>query len=160
MRAGARAGGGAGALRVHPPSDMIGWEGTTARVCPPANPIHEARHVNPSDCIFCRIAAGEIPAAVVYRDEHVLAFRDIDPQAPMHVLVVPRRHIPSLELAADADRELLGRLLQGASAAARAEGYAESGYRAVLNVGADGGQLVPHVHVHVLGGRQLGWPPG
>lgn len=116
--------------------------------------------MNPSDCIFCRIAAGEIPAQVVYQDEHVVAFRDIDPQAPMHVLVIPRSHVASLESAADADRELLGRMLLGASAAARAEGYAESGYRAVLNVGADGGQLVPHVHVHVLGGRGLGWPPG
>jgi histidine triad (HIT) family protein len=116
--------------------------------------------VNPPECIFCRIASGEIPAAVVYQDEHVLAFRDIDPQAPMHLLVIPRRHIPSLELAVDADREILGRLLLGASAAARAEGCAESGYRAVLNVGADGGQLVPHVHVHILGGRGLGWPPG
>lgn len=116
--------------------------------------------MNPPDCIFCRIAAGEIPAKVVHEDEHVLAFRDIDPQAPMHVLVIPRRHVPSLEMATDADGELMGRLLLGASLAARAEGYAESGYRAVLNVGSDGGQLVPHVHVHVLGGRELGWPPG
>lgn len=116
--------------------------------------------MNPPDCIFCRIAAGEIPAKVVYQDEHVVAFRDIDPQAPVHVLVVPRLHVPSLELAVDADCELLGHLLLGARAAARGEGCAGSGYRAVLNVGADGGQLVPHVHVHVLGGRGLGWPPG
>lgn len=112
------------------------------------------------DCVFCRIAAGQIPATVVYQDEHVLSFRDIDPRAPLHVLVIPRRHIASLELASDADRDLLGRLLLGASAAARAEGFAATGYRAVLNVGSDGGQLVPHVHVHVLGGRGLGWPPG
>lgn len=112
------------------------------------------------DCIFCRIASGSIPATVVHQDEHVLAFRDIDPKAPMHVLVVPRRHLASLELASEADRDILGRLLLGASAAARAEGFSATGYRAVLNVGADGGQLVPHVHVHVLGGRALGWPPG
>jgi histidine triad (HIT) family protein len=147
-------------LRVPPPSDKIGWEGTTARAWPPADPNAEDPSVNPSDCIFCRIASGEIPATVVYRDEHVVAFRDIDPQAPKHVLVIPLRHIPSLELAVEADRETLGRMLLGVSAAARAEGVAESGYRAVLNVGADGGQLVPHVHVHVLGGRGLGWPPG
>jgi len=116
--------------------------------------------VTSPDCIFCRIAAGQIPATVVYQDEHVLSFRDIDPQAPMHVLVIPRRHVASLELASEADRYLLGSLLLGASAAARAEGFAQTGYRAVLNVGVDGGQAVPHVHVHVLGGRGLGWPPG
>jgi len=102
------------ALRVPPPSDKIGWEGSTACAWHAPDPNAEDPSVNPSDCIFCRIASGEIPATVVYRDEHVVAFRDIDPQAPMHVLVIPVRHIPSLELAADADREILGRILLGA----------------------------------------------
>lgn len=113
-----------------------------------------------SDCIFCRIASGEIPAAVVHRDEHVVAFRDLHPQAPVHVLVIPREHVASLDAATDEHGALLGRLYLAARDVARAEGIAEDGYRTVLNVGADGGQTVHHVHVHVLGGRSLGWPPG
>lgn len=113
-----------------------------------------------SDCIFCRIASGDIPATVVHRDEHVVAFRDLHPQAPVHVLVIPREHVASLDAAADGHSALLGRLFLAARDVARAEGIAEDGYRTVLNVGADGGQTVHHLHVHVLGGRSLGWPPG
>jgi histidine triad (HIT) family protein len=112
------------------------------------------------DCLFCRIIAGQIPATVVRQDERTLAFRDIGPQAPVHVLVVPREHIASLEATGDDHRDLLGALLLAARDVARQEGLAEDGYRTVLNVGADGGQTVPHLHVHVLGGRALRWPPG
>jgi histidine triad (HIT) family protein len=113
-----------------------------------------------TDCMFCRIVAGEIPAEVVRSDEHTVAFRDIGPQAPVHVLVVPREHVSSLETVGAEQGDLLGALLLAARAVARQEGLAEDGYRAVLNVGADGGQTVPHLHVHVLGGRSLRWPPG
>ena len=113
-----------------------------------------------SDCLFCRIASGGIPANGYYQDDHLVAFRDINPQAPVHFLVIPRQHLPSLDGAGDAHRELLGRMLLAARDLARADGIAEDGYRAVLNVGADGGQTVHHIHLHVLGGRGLGWPPG
>ena len=116
--------------------------------------------MSPSDCLFCRIASGGIPANVVYQDDHLVAFRDINPQAPVHVLVIPRQHLPSLDAAEDAHRELLGRMLLAARDLARADGIAEDGYRAVLNVGGDGGQTVAHLHLHLLGGRGLGWPPG
>jgi len=116
--------------------------------------------VTPSDCLFCRIAAGEIPANVIHQDEHVVAFRDINPQAPVHFLVIPREHVASLDAADDAHQGLLGRVLLAARDLARADGIAEDGYRAVLNIGADGGQTVHHLHLHVLGGRGLGWPPG
>ena len=113
-----------------------------------------------SDCLFCRIAAGQIPATVVYEDEHLVAFRDISPKAPTHILVIPREHVTSLEGAADHHGELLGRVLLAARDLARSEGIAEDGYRTVLNTGADGGQTVHHLHLHLLGGRGLGWPPG
>lgn len=113
-----------------------------------------------NDCLFCRIAGGEIPAAVVHQDEHLVAFRDINPQAPVHVLLIPREHVSSLDAAGPEHAALLGHLLLTARALARAEGIAEDGYRAVLNVGADGGQTVHHLHLHLLGGRGLGWPPG
>ncbi len=111
------------------------------------------------ECLFCRIVAGEIPATLVHEGDDVLAFRDIDPKAPTHVLVIPRRHIASLDHVGDGDRDLLGRLLLVARDVARAEGL-EGGWRVVANVGPDGGQSVDHLHVHVLGGRSLGWPPG
>ena len=110
------------------------------------------------NCLFCRIARKEIPATIVFEDETVVAFRDIDAKAPTHVLVIPRAHVPSLNDAKDA--ALLGTLQIAASAIARAEGIAESGYRTVMNCGADAGQTVFHVHLHLLGGRKLGWPPG
>ena len=111
-------------------------------------------------CIFCKIVAGEIPAEVVYEDDQTLAFRDINPQAPTHVLVIPREHIASLNDAGEADGATLGQLLLAAARVARDEGLAEGGYRTVINTGAGAGQTVFHIHLHVLGGRRLTWPPG
>ena len=112
-----------------------------------------------SDCLFCKIAAGEIPAKLVHEDEDVIAFHDIGPQAPVHVLVVPRRHLASLDEAAAEDGELLGRILLTIRRLARELGV-ESGYRVVNNCGASAGQSVFHIHFHLLGGRPMGWPPG
>ena len=112
------------------------------------------------DCIFCKIVAGEIPAAKVFEDERALAFSDINPQAPTHALVIPRAHIASLNEAEESDEALLGHLLAVAARVAREAGHAESGYRTVINTGAGAGQTVFHIHVHVLGGRALTWPPG
>jgi len=109
-------------------------------------------------CIFCRIAEGDMDADVVSSDDHVIVIRDIDPKAPTHLLVLPRRHVASIDEAAD-DGELVARVMRVARDAARAEGL-DDGYRLVTNVGEHGGQTVPHLHVHVLGGRHLGWPPG
>ena len=109
-------------------------------------------------CLFCRIVRGEIPAKVIHEDEHTLAFRDIDPKAPTHVLVIPKAHVPSLSEATEAAQ--LGRLMLVAAQLAKAEGIAEDGYRTVVNSGANAGQTVFHVHLHLLGGRRLGWPPG
>lgn len=111
-----------------------------------------------SDCLFCRIARGDIPAAFVAENDEAVAFRDISPQAPLHVLVIPRRHVDSLATADDG--ALLGSLLVMAADVARTEGVAESGYRVVVNTNADGGQSVAHLHLHVLGGRHMTWPPG
>ena len=111
-----------------------------------------------SDCLFCRIVAGEIPANVVANDERYLAFRDIEPQAPTHLLVIPRVHVTSLDEAED--DELLGGLFAFAREVARQSGVAESGYRAVVNTNADAQQTVPHLHVHIMGGRKFTWPPG
>ena len=113
-----------------------------------------------SDCLFCKIADGSVPADVVHRDEHVVAFRDINPQAPAHILVIPRTHIGSLDEAGREHADMLGRLMVAARDMARAEGIAEGGYRTVMNVGSDGGQTVHHLHLHVLGGRAMRWPPG
>lgn len=109
-------------------------------------------------CIFCKVAAGEIPAAVVKRGDGLVAFKDINPQAPTHLLVIPRDHVASLNDVTDAS--LLGRLVAFARDAAREVGLAERGYRLVINTNADGGQTVFHLHVHVLGGRPMVWPPG
>lgn len=108
-----------------------------------------------NDCIFCKIAAGEIPSKLVYQDDQVVAFPDIHPAAPVHVLVVPRKHVQSVAHLADADLELAGRLLLAARTVAEQAGVAESGYRVVINIGDEGGQTVPHLHLHVIGGRQL-----
>ncbi len=113
-----------------------------------------------SDCLFCSITEGRIPADLVHEDDTLVAFRDINPQAPVHILVVPREHLASLEEASEEHGELLGRMLLTARDLARAEGLAEGGYRTVLNVGADGGQTVPHIHLHLVGGRAMRWPPG
>ena len=114
-----------------------------------------------SDCIFCRIVAGEVPAQVVARDEHAVAFRDLNPQAPVHLLVVPTRHLAAVRDAeGDDDALLLGRTLRLAAAAARDLGLDADGYRLVSNTGTGAGQSVFHLHFHLLGGRRLGWPPG
>jgi histidine triad (HIT) family protein len=112
------------------------------------------------DCIFCRIVSGAIPARIVRDDEHVLAFHDVDPKAPLHVLVIPKRHIASVNDVSDADREMLGALFAAARDVAASEGVADAGYRLVVNAGPGAGQSVPHIHMHVLGGRDLRWPPG
>jgi histidine triad (HIT) family protein len=109
-------------------------------------------------CLFCRIVRREIPAKVIHEDEHTLAFRDIDPKAPTHVLVIPKQHVATLNDATDAT--LVGRLLIAAKEIATAEGISEDGYRTVVNCGAGAGQTVFHLHLHLLGGRRLSWPPG
>ena len=113
-----------------------------------------------SDCIFCKIGSGQVPAKVVLQDDDVLAFDDLNPQAPIHVLVIPKRHVGSLSDAGAGDQALLGRLLEAATLVARKKGIAESGYRVVANTGRSGGQTVFHLHLHVLGGRPMTWPPG
>lgn len=111
------------------------------------------------DCLFCRIAAGEIPADRIHEDDEVIAFRDINPRAPTHVLVIPRRHLPDAQHLTDADAGLLGRLF-GVMRSLAGEAGLGSGYRIVTNVGPDAGQSVPHLHFHLLGGRTMSWPPG
>ena len=113
-----------------------------------------------SDCLFCKIIAGQIPSAIVYQDDSVVAFKDINAQAPMHVLIVPRRHIATLNDLASGDDALVGEMVRRAAALAKEQGYAERGYRTVFNCNADAGQTVFHIHLHVLGGRKVGWPPG
>ena len=118
-----------------------------------------------TDCLFCRMVAGEIPADVVHETDRILAFRDIRPQASTHVLVVPKEHHPTAGGLAEADPALMGQVVAAAHAVARQEGLvsgdgAEPGYRLVANTGPAAGQTVHHVHLHVLGGRDLGWPPG
>ena len=110
--------------------------------------------------IFKKIIDGEIPADKVYEDDRCLAFRDVNPQAPVHVLVIPKREIASIEALADSDAELLGHLWIVIRNVARDEGLADGGYRVVVNCGANGGQTVDHLHFHILGGRALSWPPG
>ena len=112
-----------------------------------------------SDCLFCRIIAGEIPSKKVYEDEHTYAFEDIDPKAPTHVLIIPKKHVVGLKEASATDAELIGRCHLVAADIARQRGI-EKGYRTVLNVGPESGQSVFHLHVHLLGGRKLTWPPG
>ena len=113
----------------------------------------------PADCLFCRIAAGEIPSTRLHEDDLVFAIRDINPQAPTHVLVIPVAHVASAADLSDADGPLLGRLFAVAADIARTEGL-DGGWRLVTNVGADGGQSVDHLHLHLLGGRRMTWPPG
>ena len=110
--------------------------------------------------LFSKIIRREIPADIVHEDEHVLAFRDIHPQAPVHVLFVPKREIATLDDLVPDDAELVGRLVVAAAAYARREGLADDGYRVVINCGRDGGQTVFHIHLHLLAGRPLHWPPG
>ena len=112
------------------------------------------------DCVFCRILAGEIPATRLYEDDTTVAFRDVNPAAPAHALVIPRTHIATLDDATAADRELLGNMMWAARGVAAEMGVAKSGYRLVMNTHAGAGQSVFHIHLHVLGGRGFAWPPG
>ena len=112
------------------------------------------------ECVFCKIIGGKIPASITYQDEHVLAFKDLEPAAPFHELVLPLRHVAALADAALADAELFGRLMVAAAERARSTGHAASGFRVVMNSGPSAGQTVFHVHLHVLAGRPLAWPPG
>ena len=113
-----------------------------------------------TDCLFCKIANREIPASIVYEDERVLAFNDINPQAPTHVLVIPKRHIASLNEISVEDDQLVGELVRRAAAIAKERGLAAGGFRTVFNTNRDAGQTVFHVHLHLLGGRSMTWPPG
>lgn len=112
------------------------------------------------DCLFCGIVAGDVPSTTVFASERVLAFRDIDPKAPTHVLVIPREHHQDMAALVAADPGLAAEVLAAATVVAEQEGIVDAGYRLVTNTGVDGGQTVDHVHVHVLGGRALAWPPG
>jgi histidine triad (HIT) family protein len=112
------------------------------------------------DCLFCKIVAGDIPSSKVYETDEVYAFNDITPQAPTHILIVPRRHIDSMDKASAGDKELLGQLMLTAADIAREKGFADAGYRVVVNTNEDGGQTVFHLHVHLLAGRPFIFPPG
>lgn len=111
-------------------------------------------------CIFCKIVNKEIPADIVYESAQILAFRDINPQAPIHIVLITKKHIGSLQQIASEDLSLMQAVTQAAQAIAKAEGISESGYRLVTNIGENSGQTVPHLHFHILGGRYLSWPPG
>jgi histidine triad (HIT) family protein len=113
-----------------------------------------------ADCLFCRIIAGEIPATIVYQDDRVVAIKDVNPQAPMHLLVIPRQHIARLNDLASEHDDLVGEMVRRAAALATEHGHAGIGYRTVFNCNAAAGQTVFHIHLHVLGGRSFGWPPG
>jgi histidine triad (HIT) family protein len=111
------------------------------------------------DCLFCKIIAQDIPAQIIYEDEHVIAFNDINPQAPLHFLVIPKKHISTLNDITEEDRELLGHMILTAGKIALNQGAAEDGYRTVFNCNSHGGQTVYHIHLHVLAGKAMGWPP-
>lgn len=113
-----------------------------------------------ADCLFCKIIAGDIPSNKVYSDEHVYAFHDINPAAPTHVLVIPKKHLSAVNDGAEENEALLGKLMLAANKIAAELGLAEGGFRYVINTGTDGGQTVFHLHLHILGGRALSWPPG
>ena len=113
-----------------------------------------------TDCLFCKIIEREIPASIVYEDERVLAFNDINPQAPTHVLVVPKRHIATLNDVASGDDQIVGEVIRRAAAIAKERGISAGGFRTVFNTNRDAGQTVFHVHLHLLGGRPMHWPPG
>ena len=113
-----------------------------------------------ADCLFCKIVAGQVPATIVFQDDHLVAFKDITPRAPTHVLIVPRRHIASLNDLSAGDDALVGEMVRAAAAIATEQGLADRGYRTVFNCNADAGQTVFHIHLHLLGGRSMTWPPG
>ncbi len=111
------------------------------------------------DCVFCKIASNEIPSKKVYEDDQIVAFNDLDPQAPVHVLIIPKKHIQSADHIADDDKNIIGKIFMVASKIAKKLGL-ENGYRIVNNFGEDGGQTVPHLHFHLMGGRKMNWPAG
>lgn len=113
-----------------------------------------------SDCLFCRIVAGAVPSTRIYEDDEIVAIADIDPQAPLHALVIPRRHIATLNDLAPQDDELIGKMIRRAAAIAKEKGLAERGYRTIFNCNREAQQSVFHIHLHVLGGRRFRWPPG
>ena len=113
-----------------------------------------------NECLFCKVVSGDIPATVVFQDERCMAIRDVNPQAPTHILVISREHIESLDDASQRDEALLGHLLRMGARVANEEGHSEGGYRSVINTGVGAGQSVFHLHVHILGGRPMTWPPG
>jgi histidine triad (HIT) family protein len=114
----------------------------------------------PQSCLFCRVTAREVPATILHEDEDVVVIQDINPQAPLHALVIPRKHISTLNDLAEADDALVGAMFRRAAALAAERGFADRGYRTVFNCNREAGQSVYHIHLHVLGGRPLGWPPG
>lgn len=114
----------------------------------------------PMNCLFCKIAQGAIPASVVYEDNEIMAFHDLNPQAPKHLLIIPKQHIATLNEASDVNQALLGKMILGAKKIAQTEGISDAGYRLVFNINPDGGQTVYHIHLHLLGGRHMTWPPG
>ena len=116
--------------------------------------------MNANDCLFCKIVAGEIPADIIFESETVVAFRDISPKAPTHVLIIPKRHIATINDLGEADKDVVGELFLVAARIAADEGIADEGYRAVINCNAAAGQTVFHIHLHLLGGRPMAWPPG
>ena len=113
-----------------------------------------------TDCLFCKLAAGQVPATILFQDDTLVAFKDINPQAPLHLLIIPRRHIASLNGLSDADDALVGSMARLAAAMAKEHGYDGPGYRIVFNTNRDAGQTVFHIHLHLLAGRPLAWPPG
>ncbi|MBQ2931339.1 MAG: histidine triad nucleotide-binding protein [Clostridia bacterium] len=112
------------------------------------------------DCLFCKIVAGEIPSTKVWEDDKVLAFRDIDPQAPQHIIIIPKEHISSANEITEENSSVVAKIFETAAKIAKEQGFSENGYRIVNNCGEDGGQTVGHIHFHLLAGRNLGWPPG
>jgi len=113
-----------------------------------------------NECLFCAIVEGSVKAQIVYQDDQVLAFKDIAPKAPVHILIIPRKHLAGVSNVTDQDRAVIGRIFEIAAQLARQQGIADSGYRIVVNSGADAGQSVLHLHYHLLGGRRMSWPPG
>lgn len=113
-----------------------------------------------TDCLFCKIRDGEIAGDIVYQDEDVLAFNDVNPQAPIHILIIPKKHIPTVNDVAAEDENIMGKLFSAAKTIAKQQGVNEDGYRLVINCNEDAGQVVFHIHMHMLAGRSMGWPPG
>jgi len=113
-----------------------------------------------TDCLFCRLAAREIPTEIVFESDNIFAFKDIDPKAPYHVLIIPKKHIPTLNDIGEEEKKIMGELLLAAKQIAAHLGIDETGYRTIINCNADGGQEVFHLHLHLLGGRKMAWPPG